>query len=231
MISKTPAGLFDYPHKAYFGKVLPKSKVYTFAKVTRRLRDLFAKEVDQITWRYKLAPETINLPAGPGVAEIQVFGVELKPGVQELTEGLLQCIDDAIAFPIVFEVSARSSDGDRIQVVTAYKRPSEADSSKWVVEDYFSTGWLPTDTTRSPLPVALNLAGLYEQMLHQLMPIPARPGEPLQSLAERYRMLALKQRELEKLDAQLRKEKQFNRKVELNALVRAVRADVEGLTQ
>src|SRR4051812_16140026 len=102
MMGKGQSGFFDYPQKAFFGKVLPKSKVYAFGKVTRRLRDLFAKEVDQIIWRYKLAPETINLPAGPGVAEIQVFGVELKPGVQELSDGLLQCIDDAIAFPIVF---------------------------------------------------------------------------------------------------------------------------------
>ena len=86
--------------------------------------------------------------------------------------------------------------------VQQYKRPSEADSSKCVVGDYFSTDWLPADTARSPLPVALNLAGLYEQMLRRLMPIAARPGESVQALAERYRCLASKQRELAELDAQ-----------------------------
>src|SRR6266850_124197 len=123
--------LFEYPPKAAFGRVLPKSKVFAFGKVTRRLRDLFATEINKIVWRFKLAPETINLPAGPGVTEIQVFAVDLKSGVKELTEDVLYCIDAAIGFPIIFEVTASGGKGDRVKVVAAYKRPSEADSSKW----------------------------------------------------------------------------------------------------
>ena len=223
-------GLFEFPKQAAFGRILPKSKVFSFGKVSRRLRDLFAAEIAQIVWRFKLAPETVNLPAGPGVTEIQVFGVDLKPGINELTEDILNCIDNAIAFPIFFEVTAPASRGDRVKVITAYKRPSEADSAKWVVGDYFSTKWLPADTTRSRLPVALNLASLYEQMLQQLMPIGARPGESLQALAERHRIMAVKQRELHKLETRLKREKQFNRKVELNAHMRTVKAEVEALT-
>jgi hypothetical protein len=223
-------GFFEYPPQAAFGRVLPKSKVFAFGKVSRRLRDLFAAEIAQIVWRFKLAPETVNLPAGPGVTEIQVFGVDLKPGINELTEDILNCIDNAIAFPIFFEVTAPASKGDRVKVITAYKRPSEADSAKWVVGDYFATKWLSADTTRSPLPVALNLASLYEQMLRQLMPIGARPGESLEALAERHRIMAVKQRELQKLETRLKRERQFNRKVELNAHLRTVKAEVEALT-
>jgi hypothetical protein len=228
--SKSPRGLFDYPQKAAFGRVLPKSKVYAFGKATRRLRNLFAAEIDQIVWRFKLAPETINLPAGAGVTEIQIFGVELKSGVDEPSEDILHCIDNAIAFPIFFEVTAHGGAGDRLKVITAYKRPSEADSSKCVVGDYFSSEWLSADVTRSPLPVALNLASLYEQMLRQLMPIEAMPGESLQALADRHRSMTTKQRELAKLEIQLKREKQFNRKVEINAHVRAVKAEVAALT-
>lgn len=228
--SKPPPGLFDYPQKAAFGRVLPKNKVYAFGKATRRLRDLFAAEISQIVWRFKLAPETINLPAGPGVTEIQIFGLELKPGIDELSEDILHCIDIAIAFPIFFEVTAPTANGNRIKVITAYKRPSEADSSKCVVGDYFSTDWLPGDTTRSPLPVALNLMGLYDQMLRQLMPVESRPGESLQALADRHRTMIIKQRELAKLEAQLKREKQFNRKVEINAHLRTVTAEMNALT-
>ena len=223
-------GLFDYPQKAAFGRVLPKSKVFAFGKVNRRLRDLFAVEIDKIVWRFKLAPETTNLPEGQGVAEIQVFGVELKPDIDDLTEEVLHCIDNAIGFPIIFEITATARKGNRVRVVTAYKRPSEADSSKWVVGEYFSTNWLPTDTMRSPLPVALNLGSLYEQILRQLMPVAGKPGETLQDLAGRHRTMAVKQRELAKLEAQLKREKQFNRKVELNAHVRTIKAEVEALT-
>jgi len=230
MTPKAQPGFFDYPQKAAFGRVLPKSKVFAFGKVTRRLRDLFAAEIAHIVWRFKLAPETTNLPAGPGVAEIQVFGLELKPGITDVTEDILHCIDNAIGFPIIFEVTAPARKGNRVRAVTAYKRPSEADSSKWVVGEYFSAEWHSADTTRSPLPVALNLASLYEQILRQLIPVAGKPGETLQNLAERHRMMAVKQRELAKLEARLKREKQFNRKVELNAHLRTVKAEVEALT-
>lgn len=224
------AGLFAYPQKAAFGRVLPKSKVFAFSAASRRLRDLFAAEIDQIVWRFKLAAETINLPAGPGVNEIQIIGVELKAGISDVSAEILHCIDNAIAFPIFFEVTAPTASGNRIRVIAAHKRPSEADSSKWVVGDYYSTEWHHIDAARSPLPVALDLASLYEQMLGQLMPIRARAGESLQALAERHRVMALKLRELEKLEAQLNREKQFNRKVEINAQLRAVKAEFDALT-
>ena len=54
MTPNAPAGLFEYPPNAAFGRVLPKSKVFAFGKVTRRLRDLFAAEIDRIVWRFKL---------------------------------------------------------------------------------------------------------------------------------------------------------------------------------
>ena len=43
------------------------------------MKDLFVAQVEQIVWQYKLAPETINLPATPGVPEIQVFGIGSRP--------------------------------------------------------------------------------------------------------------------------------------------------------
>jgi hypothetical protein len=67
------------------------------------LKDLFVEQVEQIVWRYKLAPETINLPAKPGVPEIQVFAIQLK--TPELHRDVLRCIDGAVQFPIIFELT------------------------------------------------------------------------------------------------------------------------------
>lgn len=223
------AGLFDYPQKAAFGRVLPKTKVYAFGKTSRRVRDLFVEEIHQIVWQFKLAPETTNLPAGPGVNEIQVFSLELKPGIEQPSESLLRCIDNAIAFPIFYEAVGQG-DSRQVKVIAAYKRPSEADFAKWVVGEYFSTDWQPKSTSRSPLPVALNLAGLYEQMLRQLIPLPLRPGETLQALVARSEAAASKRRECETLEAQLKRAKQFNRKVEINAQLRTARSEYDSLT-
>jgi hypothetical protein len=58
---------------------------------------LFVEQVEQIVWQYKLAPETINLPAKPGVPELQIFSIQLK--TPELNLDVLRCIDGAVQFP------------------------------------------------------------------------------------------------------------------------------------
>ena len=69
------AVLFDYPKNAFFGKTIPKTKFYEHGNVSNKLKDLFVKQVDQITWLYKLAPETINVQSTKDVPEIQVFEI------------------------------------------------------------------------------------------------------------------------------------------------------------
>ena len=49
---------FDYPKGAAFGRVVPKNKIYEHAGASAALKDLFITQVDQIVWRFKLAPET-----------------------------------------------------------------------------------------------------------------------------------------------------------------------------
>jgi len=223
MTAEKRHSLIDWPTKAAFGRILPKNKVYEHSGANTRLKDLFVKQVEQIVWAYKLAPETINLPARPGVPEIQVFCLHLK--VQELHHDVLRCIDGAIPFPIIFELLFEG----RAQMLAAYKRPNEADASRWVVSDYFATDWQPADCPRTAMPVALHLGGLYEQLLHRLIPLPARPRESLADLVARVEQAQIKQRELTKAAARLVKEKQFNRKVEINAAMRQLKTKLEEL--
>lgn len=213
------SALIVYPKQAAFGRVLPKNKIYEHSGANTRLKDLFVKQVDQVIWQYKLAPETVHLPARPGVPELQIFSIQLK--TPELHCDVLRCIDGAIPFPIVFELTF---DG-RTQVTAAYKRPNEADASRWVLSDYFASDWLPMDSKRTAMPVALHLGGLYEQLLHRLIPLPARQQETLAELVARVEQAQAKQREVDKASARLAKEKQFNRKVELNAQLRQLKND------
>jgi hypothetical protein len=219
------AALFEYPQKASFGRIIPKNKIYDHAGASASVKNLFVKQVDRIIWKYKLAPETINIPATKSVPEVQIFEISLKE--QDFKFEVLQAIDKAIAFPIIFELLV---DG-KIKVVGAYKRPNEADSTKWVVSDYFESEWLPSKQTRNPLPVALNLAGLYEQLLLPLMPYKPREKEKLKAQVERIGLVFGKQKELSKLEIKLAKEKQFNRKVEINAQIRIIKQEIEKLTK
>ena len=217
------SSLFHFPESAAFGRVLPKNKIYEHGSPSTAVKQLFVRQVEQIIWQFKLAPETINLKASKSVPEIQIFSIALKR--DELKPEVLRCIDLAIPFPIIFELRF---DG-KVKPVAAFKRPSEADASKWVISEYFDGDWAPGDTPRRPLPMVFDLEALYGHLLMPLMPYPARQGEALQVRVERMEQIRLKQRELERCEARLRKEKQFNRKVVINAELRSLNQELEGL--
>ncbi len=228
--------LIEYPERARVGRVVPKNRIMVSGTPGRRVRDQLTTQVARITWHYKLAPETLNLKGSKAVPEIQIFRLALKPaGVgDELPVEVLKCIDRAIGFPLVFELTSSREEGARrnaIRVAATYKRPSEADASKWVLDDYFATDWLPADTPRATLPVALDLPRLYEQLLRGLLPIQARPGESMAALMERHGRITAKQRECQRLEARIQREKQFNRKVELNRQLRALKAELDTLRE
>jgi hypothetical protein len=217
-------GFFDYPKSAAFGRVVPKNKIYEHAGANTALKDLFVREVDQIVWRFKLAPETTNLGATPAVTEIQVFGISLKTG--HLDEAVLRAIDKAIPFPLIFELAWR---GKR-KATAAFKRPSEADGSKWVISEYFATDWASEDAPREPLPVALDLGALYDRLLTAMMPASAQVSEDIQMRVDRMEAIRAKTRELERIKARLAREKQFNKRVAINAELRAAKQELERLT-
>jgi hypothetical protein len=189
--------------------------------------------VEQIVWRSVLGTENMNLPTRPGIKEIQVFEIALKNG--ELREDVLRTIDRAILSQLFFELTFQG----QVRFAAAFKRPplaatGESVVGQPVVEAYFETAWQPVTTPRLPLPVALDLGGLYEQMLRQHMlasplALCVRDGESLSQTVERGKAVSAMQRECLRLEVQLRKEIQFNRKVEINASVRRCKAEIAKL--
>ena len=223
MVNHLPTALFAWPPQAAVARPVAKAKIYAHGKPSAGLRALFVEQVESITWAYKLAPETINLPAKPDVPEIEVFEIALK--LPDVSHSVLRCIDKAIPFPILFVLRFEGQS----QPVAAYKRPSDAASGQWVVGDYHAAPWQKGDVALPGLPVALDLQGLYEQLLRQHFALPARAGETLRDQLGRLDALAAKQAAAAKLESHLNAEKQFNRKVEINAQLRTIRTELQAL--
>ncbi len=217
--------LFEYPRKAAFGRTLHKNKIYKHASPNIAVKELFVRQVERITWQFKLAPETINIKGTQAVTEIQIFSIDLKEGA--LKTEVLRCIDRAIPSPILFELHF----DDRVKPSATYKRPNEADSAKWVISEYFGGEWVSNDTSRKHLPMVLDLESLYAHLLAPLMPYPTLPGEGLQAQVGRMEQIRSKQREQKRCKARLRKEKQFNQKVTINAELRGLKQELENLTR
>jgi len=224
MNQATLSPFISYPKQAAFGRVLPKNKIYEHSGAAPAVREMFVRQVEQIVWQFKLAPETINLASKPGVPELQIFVIQLKSPA--LNHEVLRCIDGAVQFPIIFELTFEG----KTQVVAAFKRQSESDNNRWVVSDYFSTQWMPNESARMAMPLALDLGVLYEVLLKRLIPLPLRQNETLAELVGRVELLKIKEYEVQKIISKLNKEKQFNRKVEINVQLRAIRQELENLT-
>ena len=215
--------LFSYPKAAFFGKVLPKNKIYLQAKPTKRIQDLFVRQVDKITWLYKLSKETTNLSPGKEVLEIEIFHILLKE--EPLHKDIISTLDRAIPNPVIYEVEFEN----KIKSIAAFKRPNEKASGKAVVGRHFESKWFKCDIQRDSLPPVLDLATLYKKLLEPLLPSHPHDGEDLARYAQRMEEIMKKTDELNILEKRVRSEKQFNRKVELNKKLKAKHTEIKSL--
>ena len=212
--------LYEYPSASAFGRIVPKDKIYEHGSVSPKVRELFVSQVAQIRWKYKLAPETINVSSTPAVLEIQVFDVTLKG--EELNMQVLRCMDEAIPTSVIYELRY----GDRLRVAAA---PKVRSGETAVMGDYVFSEWMPVDAPREPLPVALDLERLYGILLSTLVPFRQRPGETLEAWILRLKAIQKKQKETAALESRLRREKQFNRQIPINRELRQVKAELDFL--
>ena len=220
--------LFDYPTKARFGRKIPKSKLYENASANTKLKDKFVNQIEKIVWQYKLAPNTLNLDATNKVPEIQVFDIFLK--TKEVDQVLLEVIDKAIPLPIIFQIHK----GNKVKIKAAYKRPSESANNKWVIESYFESEWLDKYSTKQPMPQALDLGKLYEQILKSLMPFEVISRKTTQTLDEQVgiiNQINSLQKDLDKLNSKYKKEKQHNRQFEINKQIKLKQKELNHLTK
>lgn len=220
--------LFAYPKKASFGRMVSKEAIYRHSNLSGKVKDLFVRQVERITWQYKLAPETINLPSTPAVPEIQVFSIQLRQ--EECAPEILATIDQAVQFPLLFEVCYQN----RVRGVAAWKRLAELPeagtaSGRWIISSHFSGPWLAQDVPRTALPHALNMEALYAALLKPVLPLAARPGENLAEQIARIEAAKKLQLEIDRCEKKLRHEKQYNKKITINQELRAAQARLSSL--
>lgn len=216
--------LYRWPPAAKFGRAVPKTKFYEYAAIAATVKDRFVSDVRKITWAYKLAESTINLPGSVEVPEVQVFEIESK--TDDVAEGVLAAIDKAVRTPIIFEISRGDGGVGTIRMVAAHKQLGTGAPK---LGPYFSTDWQPASSERSTLPTAIDLRSLYTALLQPLTPIASRPGEKVSDVVGRLTAVRALEREVAALERKLRNEPQLNRKVELRRTLRAKQSDLAQL--
>ncbi|WP_158068372.1 DUF4391 domain-containing protein [Serinicoccus sp. CNJ-927] len=220
-----PKPLFRWPNAGRVDRIIPKERLYSESGVTTAVRQRFIDQVQRVRWAYKLGEESVRLKGTANVSEIQVFEVDLK--ASELDDSVLASIDKSIPSPIVFEL--RRDDGSWVeQAMSAADQQASAGKPK--AKAYFRSGWVRATDERAALPQALDIEGLYAQLLGALLPHSLRRGERLSDGIARMDHIRKLEREIGRLEKKVRLEPQFNRKVDLRRDLRTLQAELDTTT-
>ena len=215
--------LFDFPDSTKFGGKITKNKIYQEAKSNTKTKSYFTSQVEKILWSHKLASETVNISGKQYPREIQIITLLLK--TQDLNDEVLKAIDKAIPSPIIFVLRYRS----QVCYAVAYKRVSEADKTKRVISSHFRSGWLPENADKIKLPATVDLLKLYQALLCEILSVPLRDDEEINTYIKRIEQIKLEELEAEKMKKKLKKERQFNRQVDLNSKIKTLERNIETL--
>lgn len=219
--------MLGLPKTTEFNKRIPKQKFYENINITPALRRIFVDQIKVVYWRNKIAPTTINLEAGNNVTEIEIF--EVKLNCVPLDVSVLRQIDKEIPYHIIFLLEYEG----KYQAWTAYKEKAGSGSNAFKVDTYYHTDWFLEDELILKLD-GLNMDTVYENYVRQIAGETLRAstaGEPesLKESVERSKQIQLLQRQIVTLQKKIRKEKQLNRQIELNAELKCLRKEISEL--
>ena len=233
-------GFYDalhIPQACLVDKTVAKKLFSEAGALSKGDKTLLSEAVEKITWKYCLKNEFI--PIQPyrddtrDYPEVEVLDVSLtkEKGLRRLVEIIMR----AIPYPmlLVFRL------GDQAQAWMAHQRLNLADQEKVTLEEFVSTAWYPDD---APFWAALDIRELRftnffdfytdwvdrvsVQKAQDKMQVPddLTGGEARQLLAQREQV----EKEIVALRAELKKETQCSRKVELNMRIKRLEKNCHG---
>ena len=215
--------MLGLPKSTEFNRRIPKQKFYENLTVSPALKRVFVEQIRVIWWRNKLAATTMNLAAGETVTEIEVFEVCLS--APQLDEAVLRQIDKEIPYHILFLLEYEG----KYQAWTAYKEAAGSGTNAFRVGTYYHTDWM--EESALPLKLdGLSTDKVYENFVRQIAgDTLSQTGETLRESVERDKRRQELQKQIAALQVKIRREKQFNRQVEMNSKVKKLKKELSGL--
>jgi hypothetical protein len=215
----------NIPDSCFVGSTIYKKLFYENAHLSSSDKSLFTDTINKVVWLYCLKPETINIPAYKDEVreypEIEVIEVILNKeyGLNRIAEIIMRTIPYPML--LIFKLE------DKIRFYMAHQRTSQSDSSKNTIEEFISTDWLSNDSALvAKLDIKqmrfTNFYTLYSDIVDAISIYNLSAIMPTDDTVTgaKARELSAKIEDIEQrianLRSKLKKESQFNRKMELN---------------
>jgi hypothetical protein len=193
----------NLPQQAFVNKFIAKNKFYERAHLSNRLQKEFTDKIQRITWKYKLAEETIGITKTDKVTEIQIFELELK--IQDIPEKVLKVIDKAIPYQILYKFVYKDSVAWGITLKDGNK-----------AERYYFSEWdelIQFDLT------GIDLEKVYQKIVKEFIVVDKAKKYDFEQLVSKDITRKKLESEIKVLERKMKREKQFNRKVDINKIL------------
>lgn len=175
---------------------LPKEAFFRNIRVTPTLRAKFSSDFGRLTLTRTISPLTCTIAVGENVKEINVITIELKK--EDAESKVLEAIAKGLPFKIIFLLKF---DGRECLAVYHTK--------------LFMTKWQKETSEKLNLQ-ALDLDELWKRVVSRISGIEVRESETIDAAIERDSERQKLERQIEILESKIRKEKQFNRQIEMS---------------
>ena len=222
--------MLSLPKSTEFNRRIPKQKFYDNLSVTPEIKRVLVEQISAIYWRNKLATTTLNVGRSEKVIELEIFEIKLNQPSLDLR--VLQLIDKEIPYHILYLLEYKS----KYQAWIGYKESSVAKAETFKVNKYYHTEWLPLEEIHIRLD-GLHMDSIYDSFIRQVA------GERLDfnknnavgaksSIKDAIEHDCLRQKlikQITALESKMNNEKQFNRKMKLNAEIKSLKQELEEL--
>lgn len=217
--------MLGLPKTTEFNKRIPKQKFYENMDISPALKKVFVEQVKTIYWKNKIASTTTNLAAGNEVTELEVFEIRLHTKI--LDDALLRQIDRQIPYHILFLLEYQGN----YQAWIGYKEAALSGTKAFKVNRYYHTDWLNVE--HLPLKMeGFTVDEVYENFVRQIAGDKLKTDTNDESLKEavaRDEQRQVLQKKMASLQAKIRKEKQLNKQMQLNAELKKLKRELEVL--
>lgn len=194
---------FKLPDNTIVNKFIAKSRFYERVSLSSKLQNEFINKIQKITWKHKLAENTIGINKTDNVTEIQIFEIALKE--QVIPGNILKVIDKSIPYQILYQFIYNGN----IAYGITLKGKTESSSQN----NYYFSDWnedIDFDFT------GIDLEKVYQKLIKAFIPDDVKEQGDFDAIVDADSRIKSLKKEILTLERKIKKEKQFNRKVELN---------------
>lgn len=198
--------IFDLPKSTEFGRVIPKNAFDEYTNTKQK--KLIADTIQRITWANKLSKETTNLKS-ESVKEIQIFHIELKQ--RNDLKKILDIFDKSIPYHIIFALFFDSE----VLLSTSAKHDHITKANESVLDCNFNSNWINLNDLELRIELKESLDQTYISLCNQISKRNMSYKSYKDFVEAEIRIKSL-ETQITKIESQIRRENQFNKKVNLN---------------